>query len=128
MRERVVMIAWWAGAVQVSAPGESLLDEKVNDGIILLDGGVRIENTGKDPVTVDAPNLLGEMKQFMPDGTRTGTVIAHSECIVLRFMWHDFVQLSFRYLNKTEQAALKEAILADATTRLAELYENTDPA
>ena len=126
MRERVAMILWWVGQARILSDNQSLLNSGENDGAILLTGRARVEPDGADPLTADAPNLFGEMKQFMPDGERTADVFAEGECTVLHFMWDEFVRATTRYLSLTEQAALKTAILDGASERLRDLYENVE--
>ena len=78
-----------------------------NRGFILLSGSVRIQKSDVPDSKARAPELLGEVMQFNPKRMRIATVIAHEDCLVLRFMWDDFWDAVVRYFNAEEQATVR---------------------
>lgn len=62
-------------------------DETDDHGYILLSGTVRVtKSSGKD-IEVNAPALLGEMKQHSATGKRGATVTTSGPCTMLMFEW-----------------------------------------
>jgi len=95
------------------AEGDQLLQEGYlgfATGYVLLDGQVRVERDGKEPVDLTGPELLGEMSQFIHDDTRTATVRALSEVNVLKFSWDELYESAKERLSETENTALLNAI------------------
>ena len=85
--------------------------EAVSDvGYILLRGEVLVGKKGSPDLTVAAPELLGEMKQFSPVGQRTATVEASTEIEVLEFKWSDFHKDVAEHLDEGQQKKLAQAI------------------
>lgn len=128
MQERLGMIFLWVSEAGKMQKGEHLFEEGRHDenlGCLLLDGAVIIRKGDHDPITVEAPTLLGEMQQLTPDQARTATVELATAGLVLKFEWHEFVALALSYFTKTEQATLKDVITRSASLRFQELYDQT---
>lgn len=81
-----------------------------NRGFILLSGSVRIHKADMPDSKAKAPELLGEVMQFNPKKMRVATVIAHEDCMVLRFMWDDFWDAVTRYFDAEEQARVRAVL------------------
>jgi len=81
-----------------------------NRGFVLLEGSVRIQKSETPDAKVRAPELLGEVMQFNPKRLRVATVVAHEDCLVLRFMWDDFWGAVARYFAPGEQAEVRDAL------------------
>ncbi|NUM53243.1 MAG: cyclic nucleotide-binding domain-containing protein [Candidatus Hydrogenedentes bacterium] len=81
-----------------------------NRGFILLSGSVRVQKSDMPDTKVTAPELLGEVMQFNPKRMRVATVLAHEDCLVLRFMWDDFWDAVTRYFEPDEQKKVREVL------------------
>ena len=81
-----------------------------NRGFILLSGSVRIHKSEMLDAKVHAPELLGEVMQFNPKRLRVATVLAHEDCLVLRFMWDDFWDAAARYFAPDDLATVRGAL------------------
>lgn len=81
-----------------------------NRGFILLSGSVRIRKSDMPDSKAKAPELLGEVMQFNPKKTRTASVWAHEDCLILRFMWDDFWAAVERYFSEEDRARIHEAL------------------
>lgn len=81
-----------------------------SSGYIVLNGGVRIERSGMDPIDLTAPILLGEMSQFLDDDSRNATVRTTSPASILSFSWDELYERAAKDLSKEENAALIAAI------------------
>jgi CRP-like cAMP-binding protein len=81
-----------------------------NRGFILLSGSVRVQKSDMPDTKVVGPELLGEVMQFNPKKMRVATLIAHEDCIVLRFMWEEFWDAVARYFEPDEQTKVREAL------------------
>ena len=79
-------------------------------GFILLTGSVRIQKSDTPDSKSQGPEMLGEVMQFNPKKMRVATVIAHEDCLVLRFMWNDFWEALSRYFEAEEQTKVREAL------------------
>ena len=103
-----------AVAEPASVPeGKELLQEGYlgfATGYILLDGTVRIDREGKEPVDLSGPELLGEMSQFLQDDTRSATVRALTDTNLLKFSWDDLYDRAKELLSEEENKGLSRAI------------------
>ena len=79
-------------------------------GFILLTGSVRIQKSDTPDSKSQGPEMLGEVMQFNPKKMRVATVIAHEDCLVLRFMWNAFWEALSRYFEAEEQTKVREAL------------------
>jgi hypothetical protein len=94
LRGHVADIFLGISNARVLRKGEQLYAEgaeDLNTGAILVDGSLLVAAGAHEPVTVTAPEILGEMQQYNAYGTRTATVCAKDGATVLEFSWHDFV-------------------------------------
>lgn len=85
-------------------------DQGSDVGYILLKGDILVRKTHAPEVLCQAPELLGEMKQFNPNRQRTATVEAVTELLVMRFSWHDFNDAIEQILSDTDQEAVIQAL------------------
>jgi CRP-like cAMP-binding protein len=81
-----------------------------NKGYVLLKGEVEVRKSDSPDIDCQAPQLLGEMMQFTPAHLRTATVVAATDCVVLRFLWDDFWAETGRVLSESEFDVVKEAL------------------
>lgn len=101
-------------------------DDSDNTGTMLVKGSVTVERDGKS-VTLNAPELLGEMQQMNKTRQRAATVTAQEQCIVLVFNWHDFVYtaVTMNALTENQRHEFKNSIGKFVGRRLNELSELT---
>jgi len=88
-------------------------------GFILLEGQVRIDREGVDPVMMNAPVLLGEIQQFNPRAQRTASVQAVGPIITRRFSWQALYENAKGALTPAEQRLLMDEIERGVCERLA---------
>ena len=81
-----------------------------NRGFILVSGSVRIQKSDMPDTKATAPEMLGEVMQFNPKKMRVATVIAHEDCLVLRFMWDEFWDAVARYFESDDQVKVREVL------------------
>lgn len=78
----------------MEASSEMLLlregDVRGTEGYVLLDGRVQVIKSEHEPVTLEAPALIGEMQQFSISGSRSASVMTDGVCKLLRFDWPAF--------------------------------------
>lgn len=79
-------------------------------GFILLKGSVSIRKGGEQAHSEEAPELLGEIMQFNPAHSRTATVVATDECVVMRFDWDDLWAKLGEKLTEDEVSKVKTAV------------------
>lgn len=109
--------------------GDALISQRAlggQDGFVLLQGEVRVEKEGAEPIVLRAPALLGEMLQFNPRGQRTATVRAQGNAVALRFAWQEFYAQAKQALSEREQDALLEAIERSVSDRLDPAFRGVD--
>jgi len=130
LRERMGMVLLWIGEIGDVASGDRLFNEGEHEGhygILLLEGRAEVRRgENGERIAVSAPNLFGEMKQFMPEDERVATVEALDEGRILQFGWHDFVLACAQVFTKEEQTEIKDCIINAASERLMHLYESGD--
>ncbi len=108
------------------SPGEVLYErgqEDENTGALLVRGTMRIRRRGGDPIFVEAPEILGEIRHLLKSGERSATVEAENDVTVLEFSWPDFDYMATK-LEGLKPAQFQEfqAVLRQwAKERLAEL-------
>ncbi len=114
IRTRFCMALLWVSESQEVTLGEHLFlkgDQESDAGCILLLGSVEIyRQDGTHPVTVQAPDILGEMHLFSPGGQRTATVEVSSRGSVLRFEWQTLAKTAAHFLSKEEMATVNEIL------------------
>ena len=81
-----------------------------DEGVIVLDGEIRVDKPDAPEIVVPAPHLIGEMSQFNPSRQRTATVIANTDLKALVFKWTDFNDKAKAYLEPDEVEATNTAM------------------
>lgn len=102
-------------------------ERETDTGCLLLRGAVEVRREGVNPVYVEAPDILGEMHLFTPQGQRTATVEVTVGGVVLEFQWREFGVVSRNLFNKEELALLKKSIVDCAWRREPELFVHEKP-
>jgi len=113
IRSGMAMIILWIAHESDMFAGEVVYSQGTDDedtGCVLLNGKVAISKEEKDVMTCDAPDILGEMKQFTKGKQRTATVKVMTNSTVLMFYWQDFVIMAERIFDKKEQRTVREVI------------------
>lgn len=105
-------------------------ERETDTGCLLLRGTAEVRKEGESPVFVQAPDILGEMRLFTPQGQRTATVEISVGGVVLEFQWREFGVQSRKLFDKAELTSLKKAIVDCAWRRGPDLFahEKSDPA
>ncbi len=83
-----------------------------DDGYFLVKGDIEVKKSGAAAAQIQAPELLGEMKQFNPVGLRTATVTAVTALELLAFKWIEL------------QDALEAGLSADAFQAVEQALES----
>lgn len=113
LRQRfVVTLLGVSNNIQVS-DGEKLFTEgeKTSElAYVLVTGTVDVTKSTTPTVTVQAPDLFGEMQQINPEGVRTATVVVRDVATLLQFSWNDFFSLALTLFNEQEMAQLRQAL------------------
>ncbi|MCH7910302.1 MAG: cyclic nucleotide-binding domain-containing protein, partial [Candidatus Hydrogenedentes bacterium] len=90
MRKRFVSMLLWLSETEEVSREEKLFTQGAKDidrGVLILEGMVRIITEETDNKTIEAPDILGEVQLFTPQGTRTATVKVIVGGILLSFQW-----------------------------------------
>lgn len=87
-------------------------------GYVLVKGNVTIQKAESPLVECGAPELLGEMMQFSPAHERTATVVAGSDCVVLRFFWDEFWKRVAESLPPEEVQTIRTGLEEQAWSHL----------
>lgn len=108
------------------SPGEALYErgqEGENTGALLVRGTMRIRSRGGEPIFVEAPEILGEIRHLLKAGERTATVEAENDVTVLEFGWPDFdyVATKLEALKPAQYQEFQAVLRQWAKERLAEL-------
>lgn len=102
-------------------------ERETDTGCLLLQGTVEVRREGETPVFVQAPDILGEMHLFTPQGQRTATVEVTVGGVVLEFEWREFGVISRNLFDKQELALLKKSIVDCAWRREPDLFSHEKP-
>lgn len=91
-------------------------DANPDEGCVLLSGGVEVISRGGFSTIVEAPALLGEMRQFHIDQMpgRTANVRALDNLSVLRFDWASFYEALARLASKDDVQVVRAALQRQA--------------
>ncbi len=126
MRQRYVMMLLWVSQTE-SVSRESVLfkqgDKDAGTGCLVLEGMVRIIADGREIKTIEAPDILGEVQLFTPQGTRTATVEVIVGGEVLMFEWNALGNMMREFYTAEEFGAMKKMIAQSAWTREENLAE-----
>ncbi len=126
MRQRFVMMILALAETKDVSREEKIFEQGAKDtdqGCIILEGMVRIITEESDKKTIEAPEILGEVQLFTPQGARTATVEVVVGGKILLFKWLELSELSKTFYNEEEMAALKKIIKESAWTREKNLFE-----
>ena len=105
---------------------EKIFEQGTKDtdqGCLILVGMVRIITEESDTKTIEAPEILGEVQLFTPQGTRTATVEVIVGGKILLFKWRKLSELAKVFYSTEEMSALKKIIHESAWTREKNLFE-----
>lgn len=126
MRTRFAMMLLWIAETKEVSRKDILFklgDKDTGTGCLILEGMVRIITEDTDKKTIEAPEILGEVQLFTPEGTRTATVEAIVGGKILTFQWGDFGAIAKEFYTEEEMAALKKTITESAWRREDDLFE-----
>ena len=126
MKPRIAMILLWVSKTQEIQREDKIFKQGQRDtgtGCIILEGMVRIITEESDKKTVEAPDILGEVQLFTPDGVRTATVQVVVGGEILTFSWTDFGKAARQFFDEEEMETLKKAITECAWMRQKNLLE-----
>lgn len=126
MRQRfAMMLLWLADTAEVSRTDVlfKMGDKDTGTGCLILEGMVRIITEKQDKKTIEAPEILGEVQLFTPEGTRTATVEVVVGGKILTFQWREFGALAQEFYSEEEMALLKKTITESAWRREEDLFE-----
>lgn len=113
LRQRFVLTLVGVGNNIQASDGEKLFTEGEKSSELayaLLTGTVDVAKSTAPTVTVQAPDLFGEMQQINPDGVRTATVVVRDTATLLRFSWNNFFSLALALFNEQEMVQLRQAL------------------
>ena len=126
MRQRFVMMMLALADTKEVSREEKIFEQGTKDtdqGCLILEGMVRIITEESDKKTIEAPEILGEVKLFTPQGTRTATVEVVVGGKILLFKWRKLSELSKVFYSTEEMSTLKKIIHESAWTREKNLFE-----
>jgi CRP-like cAMP-binding protein len=129
-RKAVAMLMLQISKAYELSPGEVLYErgqEDENTGALLVRGTMRVRRRGGEPIFLEAPEILGEIRQFMKSGIRTATVEAENNVTVLEFSWTDFNYMATELgaLKPAQIQEFKAVLKAWAKERLAEIGDDS---
>ncbi len=126
MRRRMAMIFLWTTESRMVEAGEHVYEQGAQDengGSILVSGTVEIAKAGCEAEVVSAPEVLGEIQQFMPNRERTATVKSLEGGCILTFSWQDLADAAAEVFTPGECEILRALITQMAWGRCAELFD-----
>ena len=126
MHQRFTQSLLWIGETKEASRTQHLIEqgEKHEDqGVLILEGMVRIKTEDGVSKSIEAPDILGEIQLFTPGRARTATVEVVGGGLILVFSWDALAQECRRIFNEDEMRTLKEAIYSSAWTREKGLFE-----
>ena len=126
MQQRFVMMILGLAETKEVVREEKIFEQGAKDtdqGCLILEGMVRIITEDDDNKTIEAPEILGEVQLFTPQGARTATVEVVVGGKILLFKWRNLSELAKTFYNDDEMATLKKIIQESAWTREKNLFE-----
>ncbi|MFP6581487.1 MAG: cyclic nucleotide-binding domain-containing protein [Candidatus Hydrogenedentota bacterium] len=88
----------------------SLNDTNTGTGYVLYSGEISVQKKDAPEIVKPAPELLGEMGQLNPAGTRTASVVAATDVALISFNWTKLNAALAIRLSEAELETLKDAI------------------
>lgn len=126
MRKRFVMILLWISETRDVSRKDVLFklgDKDTGTGCIVLEGMVRIITEESDKKTIEAPDILGEVQLFTPEGKRTATVEVVVGGSIMTFEWKALGTQAKAFFSEDELSSLKKIIAGSAWRREDALFE-----
>jgi CRP-like cAMP-binding protein len=126
MRNKFAMQLLWIAQTEEVSREQNLFvqgDKDSDYGCLILEGMVRIITEKSNKKTIDAPDILGEVQLFTPQGERTATVEVVVGGEILTFSWKEFGNAARENFSEEEMATLKKVIADSAWTRQEDLME-----
>lgn len=126
MKQRFVMVLLWVADTQDVSREEVLFqigDRGTKEGCLILEGLVRIKTESNDTKTIEAPDILGEVQLFTPDGFRTATVEVVVGGKILKWKWKDWASEAQSFYTPEEWNTLKLILAKSAGAREGDLFE-----
>lgn len=120
MRQRFVQTLLWIADTRDVSREEKLFEQgQKNDdeGVIILEGMVRVITEESGNKTIEAPDILGEVQLFTPERTRTATVEVVVGGTILTFKWRQLADEAKRIFTDEEMQTLRDAIVNSAWKR-----------
>ncbi len=96
-------------------------EEEKGTGALLVAGALLVGAGAAGPLTINAPDILGEMQQFDEYGQRAADVTAAEDAVVLEFPWEDFVGVALSVLSQEAQIEVKAMFSRNSRARRAAL-------
>ena len=130
LRQRFAMILLWVSESKDVSRRDKLFvqgDSDAGTGCVILEGMVQVR-TEDDPDAVkhiEAPDVLGEVQLFTPQGQRTATVEVVVGGTILTFEWKDLGAAARQFFSEEEMATLKRMIAKSAWRREENLFDKT---
>ncbi len=129
MQQRFVMILLWVSETRDTSRCEKLFvqgDHDTGTGCVILEGMVQVRTEEKPDVVkhVEAPDVLGEVQLFTPQGQRSATVEVVVGGTVLSFVWRELGAAAQQLYTEEEMATLKRIIAQSAWRREENLFGN----
>ena len=126
MQKRFAMMLLAIAETRDMSREEKIFEQGAKDtdqGCLILEGMVRIITEESDKKTIEAPEILGEVQLFTPQGARTATVKVVVGGTILLFKWRTLSQLAKTFYNEEEMSNLRKIIHESAWTREKNLFE-----
>jgi CRP-like cAMP-binding protein len=126
MQNKFAMLLLWIAQTEEVSREQKLFiqgDKDSDYGCLILEGMVRIITEESNKKTIDAPDILGEVQLFTPQGERTATVEVVVGGEILTFSWKQFGADAKEHFTEEEMATLKKVIADSAWTRQDNLLE-----
>ena len=120
MRDRFVDILLSVSKEDTVASGATLFkqgDTDTDRGCAFLEGARKVTRSDGEVKYLQAPEILGEVQLFMPQGERTATVEVVVGGPVLNFAWHDLGAEAQKRFSAEELVELREAIKHSVNVR-----------
>ena len=131
MQKRFAMILLWISDTVDVSREDRLFEQGAKDtdsGTLILEGMVRIITDGHGKKTIEAPDILGEVQLFTPEGVRTATVDVVVGGKILSFRWKELGLIAREFFSDEEMESLKRVIMDSAWTREKNLSEKINAA
>ena len=124
MQPNFVMMLLYLSETREMSRGEILFlkgECETDTGCVILQGMVEVQCKEK-AVFVEAPEIIGEMHLFTPEGARTATVEVTVGGMCLEFEWGALGTLARQFYSAKELDTLKKSIVDYAWKRDASLF------